>query len=131
MKIDCTFKVVFALVLALILPLRGFGMESTNCVSGSNAPHAVEHTSMQGHGHHHSDERGSSDHAMHDGADHDTSSSHHGTCSNCCCTASITVYSIQWSTSSQGISPILGPKLPAPLTVILDGLDRPPRSILA
>lgn len=129
-KIDRTFGFALTLLLVAILPLRGFGAESSNCVSGSKALSEMGYVVELEHADHDGDHRAENQSA-HDDHDHDTAGTHHGTCSNCCCTASITSPHIEWHLPVGGHVRTLGPTLPAPLTVMLDGLDRPPRFYLA
>lgn len=117
----------FALALSLALPLRGYASAGMQC-SPAEVDSAM--TSMHTHA-----MQGEAAFAGHDAAHHHDPATHadslhaaHTACSVCCCAAAIGIEEYQWRAQCDALVPPPLLTVPPTPTVILDGLERPPRT---
>jgi len=111
MPLNRTLKVVFALFLALTLPLQGYAA-SANC--GPPSAHAGALAAAP---------------SSHCGNGPDVR--HHHDCGNGCCLAAIALTPARWIVPRSAAPEIAGRLIWPPPAVSLDRLDRPPRTLLA
>jgi|ERR1700679_52802 hypothetical protein len=108
------FRIGFALLLSLMLPLQGYAAmpvcaqheQSASSAAGlAAAPAGQQHCEHGNVNHHH--------------------------CDNCCCGVAIALTPAQWTPPPPSALQASGAALRSSPTATLDRLDRPPRSILA
>jgi len=107
-------KVVFALLLALTLPLQGYA-------AAANCGPASAHTAAL--------HAGPSSHCA--SVHHHLSVHHYHDCGNGCCVAAIALTPARWTVPRPAAPEIAGRLISPPPAVSLDRLDRPPRPLLA
>jgi len=111
MRLNRTLKVVFALLLALTLPLQGYAA-SASC--GPASAHAAAlHAAPNSH------------------CGNGPGVHHHHDCGNGCCLAAIALSPARWIVPRSAAPGIAGWVIWPPPAVSLDRLDRPPRTLLA
>jgi hypothetical protein len=105
MRINRTLRLVFALLLAVMLPLRGYA-----AIAHCEPDHAM-HTM----------------HAMHAAHCADAASLHSHSCSDCCCVAAAALTPSRWTLPHTPALDVSARLIWPPPALTLDRLDRPPR----
>ena len=126
-----TLRVVFLVLLALLLPMRGAVAGAMLCPEGSSSPLPAQASKHIGHDTHH--DTGAAHHHGHAGSTHHDEQAGHATACNICATfCSMTPMLSAMPTLVQAMlaSTLTFPELSTPSpTFQSDGQERPPRSI--
>jgi hypothetical protein len=108
------FRIGFALLLSLMLPLQGYAAMPVCAQHEQSASSTAESAASQAGQHH---------------CEHGTVSHHH--CDNCCCGVAIALAAAPWTPPLPSALQASGAAPESSPTTRLDRLDRPPRSHIA
>jgi hypothetical protein len=108
------FRIGFALLLTLMLPLQGYAAMPACSQHDQSASSAAELAASPAGQHH---------------CEHGTVNSHH--CDNCCCGVAIALTAAPWTPPLPSALQASGAAPESSPTTRLDRLDRPPRPLIA